>query len=132
MRKKMLKKSLTAIMAAVLMVTSVCGGVPGTSSNVKTASAAKVKKSGDFKYVKYRNGVKILKYTGKAKKVTIPGKIAGRKVVAIGASSFEANETIKQVKMPDSVKEICDNAFADCAKLKKVTLSIFALIISFK
>ena len=123
MSKKIFRRVITATMAAALMVTSIGGIAPGTKSNVKTASAAKVKKSGDFKYVKYSNGVKILKYTGKAKKVTIPGKIAGKKVVAIGASSFEANETIKQVKMPDSVKEIGDNAFADCAKLKKVTLS---------
>ena len=116
MSRKLLKRAVVGIMAAAMIMT-VTGGVAP-----KTASATTVKKSGDFKYVKYANGVKITKYTGKAKKVTIPAKIAGKKVVAIGENAFYQNKKIKQIKISDNVKKIDDCAFASCSKLKKVTM----------
>lgn len=118
MSKRVLKKMITAIMAATLMVTCSIG----VTNVTKTASAAKRTKNGDFKYVKYLNGIKITKYKGKAKKVTIPAKIAGKKVLAIGKLCFEYNENMTQVNIPDSVKKIGDFAFSDCVNLKKVTL----------
>lgn len=121
------KRAVTAVMAAALMITSICGVVPGAEvineDVTKTASAATVRKSGDFKYVKYLNGVKISKYTGKAKKLTIPAKIAGKKVVAIEEGAFKDNTKIKQVKMPKTMRQIGMQAFAGCTKLKKVTFT---------
>ena len=115
MSKKILKKAVIGLMAAAMMMT-VTGGVAP-----KTASAA-AKKSGDYRYVIKANGVKITKYTGKAEKVTIPAKIAGKKVVTIGHWAFRNNSKIKQVKIPDNVNKIDFSAFEGCNKLKKVTL----------
>ncbi len=115
MSKKILKRVVIGIMAATMMMTAT-GGV-GT----KTASAA-AKKSGDYKYVKYSNGVKITKYTGKAKKVTIPGKIAGKKVVAIGSAAFSGTALTK-ITIPDGIKKIDDYTFSNCKNLKTVKLS---------
>ena len=125
MRRRLINKAITAILAAALMVTSVGGVTPGADiiNDVVTATAsAAVKKSGDFKYVKCKGGVEITKYTGKAKNLTIPAKIAGKKVVAIGSEAFEDNKKLRQVKLPDSIKLIYDYSFAGCEKLKKVTL----------
>ena len=116
MISKILRKTAIGIMAAAMMMT-VAGAM-----TTDTANAATVRKSGDYKYVKYLNGVKIKEYIGKDKKVTIPATIAGKKVVAIGYSAFENNDNIKQVKFPNSVREIDNRAFAGCDKLKKVTL----------
>lgn len=113
---KTLKKAAIGFMAAAMMMT-VAGAM-----TTNTANAATVRKSGDYKYVKYLNGVKIKEYIGKGKKVTIPATIAGKKVIAIGESAFENNDNIKKVKLPGSVRKIEDCAFAGCNKLKKVTM----------
>ena len=70
---KTLKKAAIGFMAAAMMMT-----VAGTMTT-NTVNAATVRKSGDYKYVKYLNGVKIKEYIGKGKKVTIPATIAGEK-----------------------------------------------------
>ena len=113
---KTLKKAAIGFMAAAMMMT-VAGAM-----TTNTANAATVRKSGDYKYVKYLNGIKIKEYIGKGKKVTIPATIAGKKVIAIGESAFENNDNIKKVKLPGSVRKIEDCAFAGCNKLKKVTM----------
>jgi len=78
MISKILRKTVIGIMAAAMMM-SVASVV-----TTNTANAATVGKSGDYKYVKYLNGVKIKEYTGKAKKVTVftykPKKNAKRKM----------------------------------------------------
>ena len=63
MNKKIFKRAFVGFMVAAMMMTVTGGAAP------KTASAATVKKSGDFRYVKCKGGVEITKYTGKAKKL---------------------------------------------------------------
>lgn len=97
--------------------------------------AAEVKICGDFEY-QYdtkTDGIEIVKYHGTAKKLTLPNTIEGLPVTVIGESAFwdeEAvfdipyarNETLKEVILPDTVKNIKEDAFLGCVKLKKVTL----------
>ncbi len=116
MIKKMLKRAAIGLMAAAVMM-----GAAGVTAG-KTADAATVRTSGDFKYVKYMDGIKIKAYKGKAKKVTIPATLVGKKVIAVGEAAFENNDTIKNIKLPASVREIGDCAFAGCSKLKKVKM----------
>ena len=54
--------------------------------------------------------------------VTIPGLIEGKEVVTIGDNAFKGASNITGVVVPDSVKEIKNNSFTDCTKLKDVNL----------
>ena len=80
-------------------------------------------KSGDYTYGRSGNGIVITNYTGKAAKVKIPARIAGRKVTSIGYGAFYNNKYVKNVTLPDSVKTIKSNAFRGCKKLKSIKLS---------
>lgn len=84
------------------------------------ADAAKYK---GFVYQKNGKNVTITDYTGTESEVTIPSKIAGKKVTIIGNKTFKDNHNIKKVIMPDTVKKIEYAAFKNCSKLKKITLS---------
>jgi hypothetical protein len=59
-------------------------------------------------------------YTGSRRDVVIPGNIGGKQVTIIGASAFKGKNLTSAV-IPDSVREIMDEAFANNA-LQKVTL----------
>lgn len=54
--------------------------------------------------------------------ITIPSKVDGYTVVALGASLFEGCTEITGVSIPYGVREIGDYAFWDCASLEEVTL----------
>lgn len=107
---RFVKIILTLLFFAVL-----AGFVSGSNSKAAT--------KGDYKYDKIKGGVEITKYTGKDKNVKIPDKIAGKKVVRIDDSSFEANKKIKKVTIPDTVETIGVEAFHNCTNLKEVKLS---------
>lgn len=59
-------------------------------------------------------------------KITVPNqvKLDGKdyKVTAVGASAFKNNKKVTSVVIGSNVKTIGKNAFAGCAKLKKVTV----------
>lgn len=54
--------------------------------------------------------------------IVLPSEIDGIPVGCIGPSAFYNNEKITSVIIPDTVKEIKNNAFAHCYSLKTVTL----------
>ncbi|MCL2211838.1 MAG: leucine-rich repeat domain-containing protein, partial [Treponema sp.] len=71
-----------------------------------------VKFGGDFTYEEISDGVAITKFSGdKTKDVTIPDEIDGKKVVEIGYRAFTYGE-YANVKIPECVKIIADDAFA--------------------
>lgn len=114
---RFLKKLIIPAVAIAAM-----GLVIGMNGNYSEA-AKKANSSKDFKYVKVSGGVEITKYKGKSKKVVIPDKIAGKKVVSIGKFTFHNNDTITSVTMPDTVTAIKRGGFQNCTKLKSVKLS---------
>ena len=74
---------------------------------------------GDFTYsVGDDGGITINEYNGEDARVVIPEKIDGKNVTAIGKCVFEDNETITDVVLPNTVKEIGYKAFAKCKNLK--------------
>ena len=54
--------------------------------------------------------------------VTIPEKVEGKPVSAIGDETFRANKTLKKITLPDSVKEIGYAAFRSCTNLEQINL----------
>jgi hypothetical protein len=97
-----------------------CGGGKVSGGTGKAASVP------DFNYDLSRDGkgVVITKYTGKGGTVVIPAEIEGLPVVALGTSSFHANNggTFTSVVIPESVKRIGTGAFTFRKSLTSVAI----------
>ncbi len=61
-------------------------------------------------------------YDGKAKNLTIPSEIDGKKVVGLSNVVLSVNWRIESVTIPEGVTEIGENAFWCCYKLKEITI----------
>lgn len=75
----------------------------------------------DFEYVLVDGGVEISSYNGDDLEVEVPSEIDSKPVVSIGYKAF-ANEKMREVILPSSVKNIADSAFLDCMFLEKVNI----------
>lgn len=64
----------------------------------------------------------IIKYIGSNAVVVIPCEIGAKPVVAINADAFKGNATISSITIPISVRELKEESFANCTRLKEVTL----------
>lgn len=96
-------------------------------SSAERVSAAKRYK--DFEYRKgYDNNIIIMKYTGKAKSVKVPGKIAGKTVDTLDYSAFANNSELEKVTLPSSLTCIFSNCFENCTALKSVNLNNVEII----
>ena len=67
--------------------------------------------------------VTITKYNGNGTEVTIPDKIDGKDVTAIGDKAFFFSEYLESVTMPDTVTSIGENAFGYCYKLESIIVA---------
>jgi len=79
--------------------------------------------NGDYQTSNASGGVCVDKYLSDEKEVSIPETINGRKVVAVGMSAFEGNETLESVNIPSTVGDIGTSAFSGCKALKSVTFA---------
>lgn len=66
--------------------------------------------------------VALIAYNGDAEKVKIPEKYNETEIFSIGPKSFAGNKALKEVVIPDTIKNIAPRAFADCSALEKVVL----------
>ena len=55
--------------------------------------------------------------------LVIPSEIEGRAVTGIGAKFCEECDSLRSVKLPDSIKTVADHSFDECGKLKSVELN---------
>lgn len=67
--------------------------------------------------------VEIVKYNGKAKKLTIPDMLDGKEVIALDNHAFSACSSLLSVSIPDSVVQINENPFSGCRNLKVIFIS---------
>lgn len=76
---------------------------------------------GDFEYsILEDDSVLIDGYYGDGGYVEIPDIIDGKNVTKLAYYLFKGNETITEVVLPDTLKEICPGAFSNCYNLEKV------------
>ncbi len=81
---------------------------------------------GDFEYTTYEESgqtyASIAKYKGPDTVVNIPTKIGGYTVASIDWWAFSNHFNLTEVKIPDTVVKICNNAFENCTKLSNIEL----------
>lgn len=58
-----------------------------------------------------------------AARLVIPGEIDGLPVLSIGDHAFAEMEEIREVRLPDTIREVKDFAFYYCRNLERLTLS---------
>ena len=76
----------------------------------------------EFDYVEDAGQITITAYNGKAAEVTIPAKISGKSVTAIGEKAFYECSGLESITIPEGVTSIGDEAFLECRSLVSVTM----------
>ncbi len=77
-----------------------------------------------FSYTTDRRGfATITGFNGQLEQITIPARIDGHPVVAIGKGAFADNVYIVELIMPDTITTVQGDAFKGCISLKKLHLS---------
>lgn len=79
-------------------------------------------KFGDFEWYFKNEKMVISKYTGAGGDVTIPPKIDGKPVNAIGNSAFRDCDNLESVILPDSITDIGSIAFYGCVALNSINI----------
>ena len=71
-------------------------------------------------YIPCGDGVSIRRYRGIGERVEVPSQIEGKPVTAIEKKAFLSCKTIREIRLPDTIEEIGDWAFAHAEKLKVI------------
>ena len=77
---------------------------------------------GEWTYLPVDGGINICGYGGSDTDVTVPAKVAGKKVVEVGLGSFSSNGDIVSVTLADGIKRIGEGAFKNCKALVSVAM----------
>lgn len=75
---------------------------------------------GQLVYIPYQDGFAIKRYRGIGERVEVPSQIEGRPVIAIEKKAFLSCKTIREIRIPDTIEEIGDWAFAHAEGLKTI------------
>ena len=106
-------KKLISILLTVSMITAI----------LVTAVFAGNQVCGDFEYaVLADNTAQITKYKGSDRAVVIPESVDGHKVTSLTRSTFFMNNKVKEITLPDSLREIGESVFCNLYALEKVRL----------
>ena len=77
---------------------------------------------GTLAWEECEGGVRIAALQEKAFSVTIPREIEGMPVVALGNGCFAGQETLEEIILPDTLREVGSFAFAGCRALRVLNL----------
>lgn len=78
---------------------------------------------GALEYVAYEDHVELSGYRGKDIRLTVPDKLEDKPVTRVLKKTFLSAKTLRELKLPYSVSQIDDFAFAFCSNLKSIYLS---------
>lgn len=85
---------------------------------INTVKNAKETDSSKFEYEEVEGGISITDYNGNDEIVVIPETINGKTVISIGKNAFVNNNTIRGLKLADTVHTIGSSAFMNCFELE--------------
>lgn len=84
-------------------------------------SAAEYGEEGDFYYSVRNEAANVLQYRGNDKIVEVPGELGGCPVIRVDMYAFRES-SVEEVILPEGLRYIDHQAFADCASLRKINL----------
>lgn len=90
--------------------------------NVKERKEYRYKTGGNFRYEVKDGKVYIVKYLGSDTEVTVPSKIDGYPVFAIGMGAFSNQTQITAIHLPNTLNTIESWAFNNCVSLKELVI----------
>lgn len=122
MKKILLSIILCSVLASCMLILGACGTL---QDNTVYAVIAEGKLSSDgFYYDVYENNTAAIRGVSDTsiQQLTIPEKVDGYTVTAIGEKAFRDHEQLLYVKMSGNVKTIGKEAFAGCKSLVRADL----------
>ena len=79
------------------------------------------KADSQFDYIKYGEGIAVIKYNGQEKNLIVPSVINGERVLSIKGAFYE-NRNITHIKISEGIEEIDYMSFYSCTSLVSVKL----------
>lgn len=86
----------------------------------------------NFTFDVYSDHAELIGYSGAGEKAVVPSEVDGKKVTVIGTQAFEdtdgefatnmGNQSLKEIILPDTIKEISDYAFLSVSNLESVKI----------
>ena len=92
------------------------------SDRKKTSDSSITAARWEFATADRGNSIRITRYNGAQKKVTVPKKLGGLPVTEIGDRAFADSEIIS-IRLPETVRSVGREAFADAADLRAIDLA---------
>ena len=91
-----------------------------TSNNITIEKVKNTKETNSslFSYVEVEGGISITDYTGTDEIVVVPEVIDGKTVVSVGKNAFVNNDTMKGLKIANTIKTIEYGACLNCTELQ--------------
>ena len=86
------------------------------------------KGGGQFAYIPYKNGFSIKRYHGIGEQIEVPAQVEGKPVLAIEKKAFLSCKTIRTIRLPDTIGEIGDWAFAHAEQLRTIIIPHHAVL----
>ncbi len=90
--------------------------------NVKERRTDIYKVSGDFRYEVVNGKAHIVEYLGNDTEVTVPAKMDGYTVTALGMSAFADQTSLTAIHLPNTLQLIERWAFNNCSSLKELVI----------
>ena len=84
-------------------------------------SAAEYGEEGDFYYSVRNEAANVLQYRGNDKVAEVPAELGGYPVIRVDMYAFRES-SVEEVILPEGLRYIDHQAFADCASLRKINL----------
>lgn len=74
----------------------------------------------------------LIKYTGRAKRVSVPACLNGKKISQIGPIAFAGNDTIEEIIFPETITFFDMRAIEGCRALKRIIFKAEQLTLTYK
>lgn len=127
MKKRGFRKTIAALLifTAIIMSLFSCAGdeLPAvvTKGLPEEDSSGTITANG-FVYTLYKTYAELTAYKGSETVPVIPDQIELKPVMSIGASAFQGNKNITEVKLPALLRQIKKHAFDGCENLTVINL----------
>lgn len=138
-QKRFLAKLIGSILSVIIVVTSYPPILSPQNNNIIYAqningidvqgqnnTNIQAKNYGDYTYEEQSDGtIAITSYNGNDAKVEVPQTINGKEVTNLSSSlsgAFYGCKNIVEIKLPDTITSIGENAFSKCSSLKKINI----------